>query len=51
VVPLDPTAPPSLEELRSWTKAALPAYAAPREVVLADAIPRTVLGKVRRNDL
>jgi o-succinylbenzoate---CoA ligase len=51
VVPADPTAPPSMEELRRWVKAELPAYAAPRELVLADAIPRTALGKVRRGDL
>lgn len=48
VVPTDTTAPPSLADLRAWTKASLPAYAAPRQLVLVDALPRTALGKVRR---
>lgn len=48
VVPTDPVAPPSLEDLRAWARQTLPAYAAPREVVLASAIPRTPSGKVRR---
>jgi O-succinylbenzoic acid--CoA ligase len=29
-------------------KAVLPAYCAPKQLVLVDAIPRTALGKVRR---
>ena len=32
-------------------KATLPAYAAPRRLVLTDALPRTALGKVRRRAL
>jgi o-succinylbenzoate---CoA ligase len=39
---------PSLDTLRDAVKAALPAYAAPKELVLVDAIPRTALGKVQR---
>ncbi len=42
---------PSLDSLRDAVKAVLPAYCAPRRLVLADAIPRTALGKVRRPDL
>jgi O-succinylbenzoic acid--CoA ligase len=40
--------PPSLDELRAAVKAELPAYAAPKELVLVDTLPRTALGKVRR---
>jgi acyl-coenzyme A synthetase/AMP-(fatty) acid ligase len=32
-------------------KAELPAYAAPKELVLVDALPRTALGKVQRSRL
>jgi O-succinylbenzoic acid--CoA ligase len=51
VVPADPAAPPTLESLRAAVKAALPAYAAPRELVLVDTLPRTPLGKLRRSQL
>ncbi|MCU1379642.1 MAG: menE [Acidimicrobiales bacterium] len=43
--------PPSLDELRDAVKAELPAYAAPKQLVIVDDLPRTALGKVRRNDL
>jgi O-succinylbenzoic acid--CoA ligase len=49
VVPADPARPPALDALRDAVKAVLPAYAAPREVVLVDALPRTALGKLRRS--
>ena len=42
---------PSLEELRDAVKAELPAYAAPKELVVLDSLPRTALGKVRRAEL
>ena len=48
VVPSDPAAPPSLDALRAAVKAVLPAYAAPKAVVVVSAVPRTALGKVRR---
>ena len=51
VVPAAAAAPPSLEALRATIKEVLPAYMAPRELVLVDAIPRTALGKVRRGRL
>ena len=44
----DDATPPSLEQLRDAVKAVLPAYCAPKELLLVDAIPRTALGKVRR---
>lgn len=51
VVPRDSAEPPSLEALRAAVKEQLPAYMAPREVVAVEALPRTPLGKVRRNQL
>ncbi len=40
--------PPSLDELRDHVKASLPAYNAPRALVLVDEVPRTALGKIVR---
>jgi O-succinylbenzoic acid--CoA ligase len=51
VVPTDPAEPPTLAALRDAAKAELPAYAAPRDLVLAEALPRTALGKVARSRL
>jgi O-succinylbenzoic acid--CoA ligase len=51
VVPADPTGPPTLEQLRAHVKEVLPAFCAPRSLVLVDSIPRTTLGKVRRAGL
>jgi O-succinylbenzoic acid--CoA ligase len=48
VVPRDHAEPPTLEALRAAAKEHLPAYAAPRQLVLVDALPRTPLGKVQR---
>jgi O-succinylbenzoic acid--CoA ligase len=39
---------PTLDSLRAHAKTTLPAYAAPREVVVVDELARTALGKVRR---
>jgi O-succinylbenzoic acid--CoA ligase len=38
----------TIEELRAVVAAVLPAHAAPRQVVVTTALPRTSLGKVRR---
>lgn len=51
VVPTDPAAPPVLDGLRHRVKEQMPAYAAPRELVVVDALPRTALGKLRRHAL
>ena len=51
VVAADPADPPSIDDLRDHVKQTLPAYAAPRELVLVDALPRTTSGKVRRSEL
>jgi O-succinylbenzoic acid--CoA ligase len=48
VVPVDPSSPPRLEDLRAWAKQRLPAYAAPKDVDIVAALPRTALGKVKR---
>jgi O-succinylbenzoic acid--CoA ligase len=43
--------PPTLDTLRDAVKAVLPAFCAPRRLVLAESIPRTALGKIRRPEL
>jgi len=49
VVPADPAAPPSLDELRDHAATSLPRHKAPRELVLVpEGLPRTASGKVRR---
>ncbi len=48
VVPADPAAVPTLDALRAWVKERRPAFAAPRELVLVDALPRAPGGKVAR---
>lgn len=45
------TAPPTLEELRDWVRVELPPWAAPKEIEITGALPRTALGKVRRAEL
>lgn len=51
IVPTDPKEPPSLEVLRAMVKESMPPWCAPRELVVAQSLPRTALGKVRRRDL
>lgn len=51
VVPRDPASPPTLDGLRDWVKAELPAFCAPHRLRLVDAIPRTALGKIRRSEV
>ena len=51
VVPADRAQPPTLDDLRATAKERLPAYAAPREIRLVETLPRTSLGKVRRDQL
>ncbi len=48
VVPTDRADPPALAALRDHAAATLPRHAAPRQLVLVDALPRTPLGKVAR---
>jgi O-succinylbenzoic acid--CoA ligase len=51
VVPAELSAPPSLPELRDLVKDQIAAFAAPRELVLMADLPKTSLGKIRRDDL
>ena len=51
VVPADPARPPTLDALRAAVSQALAPWAAPKELVLTDALPRTASGKIRRADL
>jgi o-succinylbenzoate---CoA ligase len=51
VVPVDRAHPPTLDELRGVAKRDLPAYCAPRELVLVRELPRTGLGKLVRRAL
>ena len=44
-------AAPSLDELRDWVRAELPAWAAPKELEIRPELPRTALGKIRRGEL
>jgi len=51
VVPVDPESAPTLDELRSAVGEQLGPWAAPKELVLVDALPRTPSGKMRRREL
>jgi o-succinylbenzoate---CoA ligase len=51
VVPVDPASPPTLAALRDHVTGTLPAFQAPKRLVLATSLPRTTLGKLRRADL
>jgi O-succinylbenzoic acid--CoA ligase len=48
IVPADPAEPPTLAALRAHVRDTLPAFAAPKDLVLCRAIARTALGKVVR---
>ena len=42
---------PSLDELRDFVRADLPAWNAPKELVVVPELPKTALGKIRKSDL
>jgi acyl-CoA synthetase (AMP-forming)/AMP-acid ligase II len=46
VVPVDPTAPPTRDELRAWCKGRLADYKAPDRVEIVDELPLTPMMKV-----
>lgn len=50
VVPA-PGPPPTLAQLRELVRAELAGFAAPKELLLLDKLPRASLGKVRRDEL
>lgn len=51
VVPAAAGPPPTLDELRALVKEQLGPWAAPRQLVVVDALATTAIGKVRRGDL
>ena len=48
IVPTDPTAPPTLDDLRAHVAGHLGRHAAPKEVRFVTDLPRTSLGKIDR---
>jgi len=48
VVPSDPARPPTLEEAKAVVRAELASFAAPKDVLVVEALPRTSIGKPRR---
>jgi acyl-CoA synthetase (AMP-forming)/AMP-acid ligase II len=51
VVPRPGVAVPELDELRDLVAAQVARWAAPRQLVVVDVLPRTSGGKVRRSEL
>ncbi|WP_181808171.1 AMP-binding protein [Streptomyces shenzhenensis] len=51
VIPHDPAAPPTLEELRGFCEGRLAHYKVPSRVQILEAFPMTVSGKVRKIEL
>jgi acyl-CoA synthetase (AMP-forming)/AMP-acid ligase II len=48
VVPADPAAPPTLDELRTFAGARLASYKLPEEIRIVDALPITSMEKLDR---
>jgi fatty-acyl-CoA synthase len=46
VVPADPAAPPTLDDLAQWCRARLASYKKPTQLLVLDALPRNASGKV-----
>jgi len=51
VVPRDPAAPPTLDDLTEWSRDRLAAYKRPRLLEVVDALPRNPGGKVVKGEL
>lgn len=51
VVPADGTEPPTLRELRDAVAETVAPFASPKQLVIVDALPKTGIGKVRRDHL
>jgi acyl-CoA synthetase (AMP-forming)/AMP-acid ligase II len=51
VVPRDVSAPPSLEDLRSWSRLQLADYKAPDRLLVVDQLPVNAMGKVDKRAL
>lgn len=51
VVPINAREPPALSELRALVAEQVAPYAAPKDVVVVSSLPKTSIGKVRRDSL
>jgi len=51
VVPADVSEPPALDSLRAWVADQIAPWAAPKELVVVVALPRTPSGKLQRREL
>jgi O-succinylbenzoic acid--CoA ligase len=51
VVAREAATPPTLDALRRLVREQLAPWAAPRELVIVESLPKTLIGKVRRQDL
>jgi fatty-acyl-CoA synthase len=51
VVPADPAAAPTLDELTGWLRDRLASYKKPTALVLVDELPRSAAGKVLKHEL
>ncbi len=51
IEPINPAAPPSIEAVRDAVRATLPSWWAPKRIELVTQLPRTPMGKIRRNVL
>lgn len=49
--PRSDTTIPTLDEIRAFVKAELPAYCAPQELLFRSSLPKTAIGKVQRQAL
>ena len=51
IVPADPAAPPTLDDLTSWALGKLASYKKPTGIVVLDQLPRNASGKVLKHEL
>jgi O-succinylbenzoic acid--CoA ligase len=51
IVPSDPGCPPALPELRDVVAEKVAPFAAPRRLIIVTGLPRTSIGKIRRDQL
>ena len=51
IVPADPAAPPTLDDIISWSRERLSSYKKPTSIVVVDQLPRNAAGKVLKHEL
>jgi acyl-CoA synthetase (AMP-forming)/AMP-acid ligase II len=51
IVPADPAAPPTIEDLTGWSRDQLASYKKPTRIVIVSALPRNAAGKVLKHEL